>query len=100
MLQIEGEEIGEVNEILTPGANDVWVVKGKGGKNILIPYIEEVVKEVMLKIKRIIIDAYGRVALMMKIDVLSLFPEMFTGFSVHSILKKASEKEAVTFQCH
>ena len=28
----EGEEIGNVKEILTPGANDVWVVKGKGGK--------------------------------------------------------------------
>ena len=28
----QGEEIGIVKEILTPGANDVWVVKGKGGK--------------------------------------------------------------------
>ncbi len=28
-LQIEGEEIGKIIEILTPGANDVWVVKGK-----------------------------------------------------------------------
>ena len=28
----QGEEIGNVKEILTPGANDVWVVKGKGGK--------------------------------------------------------------------
>ena len=28
----QGEEIGNVKEILTPGANDVWVIKGKGGK--------------------------------------------------------------------
>ena len=35
-----------VKEILTPGANDVWVVKGKGGKEQLIPYIEDVVKEI------------------------------------------------------
>src|SRR5690606_36071204 len=31
------EEIGKVTEILTPGANDVWVVKGKG-KTYYIPY--------------------------------------------------------------
>lgn len=39
----DGEEIGKITEILTPGANDVWVVKGKNGKEILIPYIDEVI---------------------------------------------------------
>ena len=29
---------------------------------------------------------------MMKIDVLTLFPEMFTGVFGHSILKRAAEK--------
>ncbi|KAB7708030.1 ribosome maturation factor RimM [Bacillus aerolatus] len=43
---IEGEEIGKVTEVLTPGANDVWVVKGKAGKDYYIPYIEQVVKKV------------------------------------------------------
>lgn len=52
----KGEEIGKVVEILTPGANDVWVVKGKAGKEILIPYIEQVVKKVDLKEKVILID--------------------------------------------
>jgi tRNA (guanine37-N1)-methyltransferase len=33
----------------------------------------------------------------MRIDVLSLFPSMFTGVFGESILKKAQEKEAVTF---
>ncbi len=33
----------------------------------------------------------------MKIDVLSLFPEMFTGVFGSSILKKAEEKKAVTY---
>ncbi|WP_338452028.1 ribosome maturation factor RimM [Niallia oryzisoli] len=51
----EGEEIGKVKEILTPGANDVWVVKGKG-KEQLIPYIEDVVKEIDVNAKRIIIS--------------------------------------------
>jgi tRNA (guanine37-N1)-methyltransferase len=34
---------------------------------------------------------------MMKIDVLSLFPAMFTGIFGESILKKANEKQAVTY---
>lgn len=35
---------------------------------------------------------------MMKIDVLSIFPEMFSGVLGHSILKKAEEKQAVSYQ--
>lgn len=52
----QGEEIGKVTDILTPGANDVWVVKGKNGKEQLIPYIEDVVLKVDLKEKVILID--------------------------------------------
>jgi 16S rRNA processing protein RimM len=52
----EGEEIGKVTEILSPGANDVWVIKSKAGKEILIPYIEDVVKKVDVKDKVIIIE--------------------------------------------
>lgn len=51
-----GEALGEVKEILTPGANDVWVVKRKGEGDVLIPYIEPVVKEVNVEDKTIIID--------------------------------------------
>lgn len=53
----KGEEIGQVKEILTPGANDVWVVKDKeGGKDILIPYIEQIVKKVDVKEKLVLIE--------------------------------------------
>ena len=51
-----GEEIGKVIEILTPGANDVWVVKGENGKENYIPYIEQVVKKVDIKEQIILID--------------------------------------------
>ncbi|MEH7110470.1 ribosome maturation factor RimM [Bacillus sp. JJ1764] len=51
-----GEELGKVTEILTPGANDVWVIKGKNGKEILIPYIDEVVKKVDVREKVILIE--------------------------------------------
>jgi 16S rRNA processing protein RimM len=53
---VNGEEIGKITEILTPGANDVWVVKGKSGKELLIPYIHDVVKKVDVKEKVIVID--------------------------------------------
>lgn len=42
----EGEVLGEVTEILSPGSNDVWVVKQKGKKELLIPFIELVVYKV------------------------------------------------------
>ena len=96
----QGEEIGIVKEILTPGANDVWVVKGKGGKEQLIPYIEDVVKEIDVKAK---INCYyptRRTAFVMKIDVLTLFPDMFTGVFGHSILKRALEYEGCFLSSH
>lgn len=51
-----GDIIGHVDAILTPGANDVWVVKPTDGKKeILIPYIDDVVKKVDVDQKRIVI---------------------------------------------
>ncbi|KXG43683.1 ribosome maturation factor RimM [Tepidibacillus decaturensis] len=53
----DGEEIGTVTEILSPGANDVWVVKdATSKKEILIPYVELIVKEVNVNEKKIIIE--------------------------------------------
>ena len=40
------EELGTISEILTPGANDVWVVKTPQGKEILLPAIPDVVLDV------------------------------------------------------
>jgi len=42
----DGDTLGKVKEILSPGANDVWVVQRPGKKDLLIPYIEDVVKKV------------------------------------------------------
>ncbi|GAB3793856.1 ribosome maturation factor RimM [Virgibacillus kimchii] len=53
---VSEEKIGTVIEILSPGANDVWVVKRPQGKEVLIPYIEEVVKEVHTQSRKIIIE--------------------------------------------
>lgn len=53
---VEGEELGTITDILTPGANDVWVVKRKGGKELLIPFIEDIVKEVNIAEKTVKIE--------------------------------------------
>ncbi|MEG0372404.1 MAG: ribosome maturation factor RimM [Enterococcus sp.] len=48
VIDEEEHEIGRITEILSPGANDVWVIKRKGQKDALIPYIESVVKDIDL----------------------------------------------------
>lgn len=51
----EGVELGVIQEILSPGANDVWVVKPATGKSVYIPYIEDVVKQVDVQNKKVIV---------------------------------------------
>mgnify|MGYP003297937042 CR=1 FL=1 len=46
MITDEGRELGELKEILTTGANDVYVVKTTAGKEILIPSIKECILDV------------------------------------------------------
>ena len=41
----EGEDLGEVQEILETGSNDVYIVRGTGGE-LLIPATTQVVREV------------------------------------------------------
>src|SRR5699024_712818 len=53
---VAGDYIGKVDHILSPGANDVWVVHTPNKKELLIPYIEQVVKSVSLEEKKIVIE--------------------------------------------
>ncbi|KHD45393.1 ribosome maturation factor RimM [Streptococcus hongkongensis] len=48
--------IGQVKEILQPGANDVWVVKRKGKKDLLLPYIPPVILNVNLAANRVDVE--------------------------------------------
>lgn len=57
VVTVDGTEIGKVTEILATGANDVWTVTPDKGKQQYIPYIDDVVKEIDIVNKKIIIDA-------------------------------------------
>ncbi|MBM7643082.1 ribosome maturation factor RimM [Streptococcus loxodontisalivarius] len=48
--------IGQIKEILQPGANDVWVVKRKGKKDLLLPYIPPVVLSVDIEGNRVEVE--------------------------------------------
>jgi 16S rRNA processing protein RimM len=53
----DGRSVGTVKEILQLPANDVWVVQPEGSdREILLPYIDDVVKEVDAEKRKIVIE--------------------------------------------
>ena len=50
----EGKLLGKVDDIYNTGANDIYVVKDELGKQILLPGIKEVIKEVKIDEKIIV----------------------------------------------
>ena len=51
----EGEKIGILYDIYNTGSNDIYVVKDELGKQILLPGISDVIKEVDLEHKKIVV---------------------------------------------
>ena len=52
----DGRRIGAIAEVMATGANDVFVVRDEG-KEVLVPVIEDVVKEIDVAAKRVVIEA-------------------------------------------
>ncbi|MBI3978046.1 MAG: 16S rRNA processing protein RimM [Chloroflexi bacterium] len=50
-----GEPLGRIAEILATGANDVYVVRG-GRREVLVPAIRDVVKEIDLDAGRVVVE--------------------------------------------
>ena len=55
---VEGKVLGRIFDVISTGSNDVYHIKAEGKKDVLIPVIDEVVKEVNIE------DGYVTVALM------------------------------------
>ncbi|MDF2592045.1 MAG: rimM [Clostridia bacterium] len=55
VYDIHGEPLGKLVDVLQTGANDVYVVKDEK-REILIPALKTVVKEINLQNKKIIVD--------------------------------------------
>lgn len=51
----EGNTLGKLEDIFNTGSNDIYVVKDELGKQILLPAILEVIKEINLEEKKILI---------------------------------------------
>lgn len=43
-----GENLGTIQEVLATGSNDVYVVTSDSGQEVLLPAIEQVIKEIDL----------------------------------------------------
>ena len=55
VVNTEGEKLGTLEEIIETGSNDVYVVR-RGNQEILVPAIEEVVREVDLQRRLMTVD--------------------------------------------
>lgn len=55
-VDIMGNPLGTIQDILQTAANDVYVVKKKDEKEILIPALKKVVKQVDLENKTMVVD--------------------------------------------
>ena len=52
---MKAKNFGKVDDIFNTGSNDVYVVKDELGKQILLPGIDEVIKDVDLEQGKIIV---------------------------------------------
>ena len=51
----EGEKLGILEDIYNTGSSDIYVVKNELGKSILLPRIDDVIKEIDVENKKIIV---------------------------------------------
>ena len=56
VVNTQGETVGILSDVISTGANDVYVIKRQGRKDLLIPAVKEVVKSVDLENKRITVE--------------------------------------------
>ncbi|WP_429970939.1 ribosome maturation factor RimM [Fructilactobacillus sp. Tb1] len=52
----DGEKVGTIKDIMDLGPNDVWVVERDNDNDLLLPKIDDVIKEVDLDNHKVIVD--------------------------------------------
>lgn len=55
VLTDKGEILGKITDVYPTGSNDIYVVNNKQGKQVLLPAISQVIKEVDIQNKKIIV---------------------------------------------
>jgi len=53
---LDGRELGPIVDILETGSNDVYIIKGSDGKQIMIPALKTVIKQIDLLRRTMYID--------------------------------------------
>lgn len=56
IVDVDGAELGVLEEILETGANDVFLVRDKSGNELLLPDIDSVVLEIQPKQRKIVVQ--------------------------------------------
>lgn len=56
VVDTAGATLGTVREIISPGANDVWVVNRPGHQDLLLPYLRSVMLKVDLDNHKVTVD--------------------------------------------
>ena len=83
-----GTELGTVENVLRTGSNDVYQARRPDGRELLIPALKAVVREIDIAGGRMVVDLPEET----DDDMITLFPEMFAGPFGASITKRAVEK--------
>lgn len=53
---VAGDNLGVIRDIIQTGSNDVYVIKSPAGKDILIPALKHVVKEINVEEKKMVVE--------------------------------------------
>lgn len=53
---VQGRVLGKVAEVFSTGASDVMVVRGGSGREIMVPAIDDVIRSMDLKERRVVIE--------------------------------------------
>jgi 16S rRNA processing protein RimM len=56
VFETDGTKLGDLRDIIQTGSNDVYIVKSESGKEILVPALKSVVKEISIENKKIVVE--------------------------------------------